>query len=147
MFMKVIFLDIDGVLNQENWMLNGTPWVDEEKMSLISKLCKKTGAGIVLSTNWRDIWDEPLYLSNKNNGIYIAHKLFKKYKLNVIGTTPVMGPREVEILLTLENLDIEKYVVIDDMELHIPNFVQTNKKVGFTQADYEKALSILNTTL
>ena len=34
--MKVIFLDIDGVLNQENWMFNGTPWLDEEKISILN---------------------------------------------------------------------------------------------------------------
>lgn len=143
--MKVIFLDIDGVLNKENWMLNKTPWIEDEKISLIGKLCRKTGASVVLSTNWRNIWYEPMYYNNKDNGIYLAHKLFNKHGIKVVGTTPVMGPREVEIMLTLENLDINKYVVIDDTDLHIPNFIHTNKKIGFTQSDYEKALSILNT--
>ena len=143
--MKVVFLDIDGVLNKENWMLNKTPWIEDEKISLIGKLCKKTGAKVVLSTNWRDVWYEPMYYKNKDNGIHFAHKLFKKYGIKVIGTTPVMGSREIEILLTLENLDIKEYVVIDDTNLNSPNFIHTDKKVGFTQSDYEKALSILNT--
>ena len=34
--MKVIFLDIDGVLNEENWMLNNTPWLDENKLKLLN---------------------------------------------------------------------------------------------------------------
>jgi len=142
--MKAIFLDIDGVLNQENWMLNGTPWLEEEKLELISNLCKKTSANVVLSTNWREIWNEPMYVSDENNGIHKAHKLFNKYNIQIIGTTPVLGAREDEILKAIEKLKIDKYVVIDDMELHIANFVQTNKKIGLTKTDYEKALSILN---
>lgn len=143
--MKAIFLDIDGVLNKENWMLNGTPWLEEEKLDLISKLCKNTGANVVLSTNWREIWNEPMYVNDTNNGIHKAHKLFNKYDIQVVGTTPVFGAREDEISAALKNLEIDKFVVIDDTDLHIANFVQTNKKVGFCKADYEKALSILNT--
>ena len=122
--MKAIFLDIDGVLNQEDWMLNGTPWIEEDKLELISKLCKNTNSNVILSTNWREIWNEPLYVNDENNGIHKAHILFNKYNIQVIGTTPVFGAREDEILKAIENLKIDKYVIIDDTNLHIPNFVQ-----------------------
>ena len=86
-----------------------------------------------------------MYINDENNGIHKAHKLFNKYNIQVVGTTPVFGAREDEIGASLKTLGIDKYVVIDDTDLHINNFVRTNKKVGLTKADYEKALSILNT--
>ena len=143
--MKVIFLDIDGVLNKENWMLNNTPWIDENKLKLLSNLCKKTKAKIVLSTNWRDIWFEPMYINSKGNGINLAHKLFKKYKLDVIGVTPSFGMRESEILTYLSDNDFDSYVVFDDNKLNLPHFIQTDKSKGLTEADCINALSILNT--
>ena len=143
--MKVIFLDIDGVLNEENWMLNKTPWIDENKLKLLSNLCKKTKAKIVLSTNWRDIWFEPMYINSKGNGINLAHKLFKKYKLDVIGVTPSLGMRESEILTYLSDNDFVNYVVFDDNKLNLPHFIQTDKSKELTQADCINALSILNT--
>ena len=42
--MKVIFLDIDGVLNKHNWSKNKTPWMEDSKVELIGRLCKDTGA-------------------------------------------------------------------------------------------------------
>lgn len=143
--MKVIFLDIDGVLNEENWMLNNTPWIDENKLKLLSNLCKKTKAKIVLSTNWRDIWFEPMFMNSKGNGINLAHKLFKKYKLDVIGVTPSLGMRESEILTYLSDNDFDNYVVFDDNKLNLPHFIQSDKSKGLTEGDCINALSILNT--
>ena len=143
--MKVIFLDVDGVLNEENWMLNNTPWIDENKLKLLSSLCKKTKAKIVLSTNWRDIWFEPMFMNSKGNGINLAHKLFKKYKLDVIGVTPSLGMRESEILTYLSDNDFDSYVVFDDNKLNLPHFIQTNKSKGLTDVDCINALFILNT--
>ena len=143
--MKVIFLDTDGVLNEDIWMLNQTPWIDENKLKLLNNLCKKTKAKIVLSTNWRDIWFEPMFMNSKGNGINLAHKLFKKYKLDVIGVTPSLGMRESEILTYLSDNDFDNYVVFDDNKLNLLHFIQTDKSKGLTEADCINALSILNT--
>lgn len=147
--MKVIFLDIDGVLNEENWMLNNTPWIDENKLKLLSNLCRKTKSKIVLSTNWREIWFEPMYINSEGNCINLAHKLFKKYKLDVIGVTPSLGMRESEILTYLSDNDcdndFDNYVVFDDNKLNLSHFIQTDKSKGLTEDDCVNALSILST--
>ena len=52
--MKIIFLDVDGVLNSDLWNENHKKdiesgiLIDDEKVKLISKLIKLTGAKIVL---------------------------------------------------------------------------------------------------
>lgn len=47
--MKIIFLDIDGVLNYEN----SKSKVEEEKVKLLKEIVGRTDAEIVLSSDWR----------------------------------------------------------------------------------------------
>ncbi|MCM1251722.1 MAG: HAD domain-containing protein [Clostridium sp.] len=58
---KVLFLDIDGVLNSNFWNANhqreisdGT-LIDKEKVKLLALLVKRTDAKIILHSGWR-IW-------------------------------------------------------------------------------------------
>lgn len=65
--LKLIFLDIDGVLNSNDyaeWCATtdegkqyikegGHHWVDRAVVNRIINICIKTGAGIVLSSSWR----------------------------------------------------------------------------------------------
>lgn len=51
---KVIFLDIDGVLNT-----NSDRNISDEKLIFLSELVSKTGAEIVLSSSWRNWWNHP----------------------------------------------------------------------------------------
>ena len=56
---KVIFLDIDGVLNSNFWndshqreISDGT-LVDEDKIKILALLVKRTNAKIILHSGWR----------------------------------------------------------------------------------------------
>ena len=46
---KVIFLDIDGVLNQDN----GGPKIEECYVKLLAHIVEETGAELILSSSWR----------------------------------------------------------------------------------------------
>lgn len=74
--MKVIFLDIDGVLNSNDWYVktrgiggyNGGD-VDPKCIELINDLIDATGAKIIMSSSWRSDYEnscEYLY----DNGLY-----------------------------------------------------------------------------
>lgn len=61
--MKIIFLDIDGVLNSELWSKNpdshgqekrNRRWFDPRCVNLLNILVKRTGAKVVLSSTWRN---------------------------------------------------------------------------------------------
>lgn len=45
----IIFLDIDGVLNQ----LQGGYYLDENCIKVLSNLCKRVNGKIVLTSSWR----------------------------------------------------------------------------------------------
>lgn len=68
--LKIIFLDFDGVINGNNpikyiiWKIfkffkiekdYNIYGIHENKVKLLSKLCKDTGAEVVLTSSWREI--------------------------------------------------------------------------------------------
>ena len=57
-------------------MFEKMAWPDEEKLSMLFSVIKKTDAKIVMTSNWREIWNEPMFYANEKNGIFLAHKLF-----------------------------------------------------------------------
>ncbi len=58
--MKIIFLDIDGVLNSRQYDAErGTAEgnIDVSRLLLLKQLIDQTGAKIVLTSSWRRHWD------------------------------------------------------------------------------------------
>ena len=141
--MKIIFLDLDGVLNCEQTFLDyiykkennlllslyyqihekkkdGFPLpIDEEKVQLLGEIVRLTGAKIVLSSSHRADWKdgkEHLQFSKSKALLY----LFEKYNIDVIGITPyinngLVSPREDEINAYLnQHTEVESFCIIDD---------------------------------
>lgn len=162
---KIIFLDIDGVLNSHKWYherLSRQTDLDEfdpNCVSLINKLTDVTGAKIVLSSSWR-----------RGKSLNELKQLFKDVGITgeLIGKTPILSflcdienyhysvPRGNEIKAWIEinryalnSKDFKlQYVIIDDesdmLYWQRNKFVQTNHDIGFTESDYNKCLKILN---
>ena len=59
--MKVVFLDIDGVLNEEKSRSHccGYKGIDDKKVENLAKIIKTTNAAIVLISTWKDDWFRP----------------------------------------------------------------------------------------
>ena len=132
---RVLFLDIDGVLNSNFWNDNhqreisdGT-LIDNEKVKLLALLVKRTNAKIILHSGWRFWFDtdmEPLRTEAK-----ILLELLAKEGLKIDGVTPDLTTEEIrktkkfslvkadEILLWLKSHnDVSGWVVLDDLDLH-----------------------------
>lgn len=141
--MKVIFLDVEGVLNtretyERAYRLYGhTTMIDLEidkfRLGYLKQIIDETGAKIVLSSSFR-------YFFRKENDVvyptsFKGKKLydnFKRYEIEIYDTTPItMGSREEQIKEWLSNRDdIESFIIIDDDannfdELY-PNLIQTS---------------------
>ena len=162
--MKIIFLDIDGVLNSDSWnqeheneIKNGI-LVDEEKVEILSKLIKTTGAKVILHSGWRFWFDESFLPIRKESEILI--KLLNKNHIDFYDFTPDLTTEEIrksknfskvkpdEILLWLKNRsDISSWVVIDDLDLNneiISNHqIKPDSKIGLSSSDIEKAVKLL----
>ena len=155
--MKIIFLDIDGVLNSSKYepktINNQFRFIDETRMPLLKEIVDKTGAQIVLSSTWRDCWNKDYNLCD-NDGKYLTN-LFKKYGLTILDTTLVtpnyyQRPKEISVYIADAKYNIENYVVIDDDEFdwgyHSDRVVKTNPRndYGLNENLTQKAISILN---
>lgn len=127
--MKVIFLDIDGVLatpesiykSKKHYMETGEiiSVLDEEKVAIIKEIVNITGAKIVLSSTYK------LHFKKGESNKIIAttmqtklmQNIFDKYSLVIYDLTPndYYRRRKEEISLYLKSHnDIESFLIIDD---------------------------------
>lgn len=154
--MKVIFLDIDGVLNYVccPYKINGFYFVDNEKVKLLQELVNKSGAKVVLSSTWRIGWfdvDNEIYSGLGEEFIALKNKLLE-FGIKLSSRTPITEKRYRgnEIHMWLENWkgdEITDFVILDDdsdMNPYMDKLVQTSFETGLMPEHVEKALKILN---
>lgn len=110
--MKVIFLDIDGVLNSDEYFekvvhsnIQGIERdVDVEKIKLLKKAIDETGAKIVLISSWR-------YTKNAQS----LKELLANYGIYTTSTPFIQNKRGLEIKQWLsDNQNVEDFVILDD---------------------------------
>ena len=149
---RVLFLDIDGVLNTTRTATHIR--LDEERVLRLKRVLDQTGASIVLSTFWR------------NFDHYIAYILSRHgIKERIIGTTPgaehrsknserssadeaEYASRAHEIHAWLREHPVSSYVILDDRQTASDDelkqrFVHTKTALGLTDADADEAIRIL----
>ena len=150
--MKIIFLDFDGVLNSEKYVLrhqNCGPSIDPKRMELLKEIIDETKAAIVLTTSWREHWDT---VADKRDeiGAYIDG-IFAEYGLRIYGKTErIFSRREEEIEAWLRSHpDVGRFAVVDDRFLNSSvingHFVKTyNYKDGLDRQNVAEIVKILN---
>lgn len=109
--MKIIFLDIDDVLN-----IKWKPKWDKLAVSNLNEIIKNTGAKIVITSTWRIAYD-----------LLKLKDIFEKQGIvgDVISTTPILSmDRGYEISQWLrENKSVDNFVVIDDKISNITPYI------------------------
>ncbi len=146
--MKIIFLDIDGVMNSKRYFrsidMKKNNWdrFDPISVNLIKQLVEEFEAKIVISSSWRFGAKDLLFNELTKSGL--LKYLHKDWK------TPYMYgyKRGDEIMNWLENhKGIKKYIIIDDeaniLEDQTSIFVNTNMDLGFNEECFKKAQKIL----
>jgi hypothetical protein len=142
--MKVIFLDMDGVMN--TLTTSRIKWPDDIDGDLFDRLVKvinETDAFVVISSSWR--YSPSCFLK------ILSRFDSEDLKARVIGITPKdMGgcPRSDEIKMWLDNHGpVEKFAIIDDdddagidME---DSFFLTNPATGLTEEIKSRILNHL----
>jgi len=148
---KILFLDVDGVLNGKNYGYGG---VDDSLLALLKTIIEETGCKVVLSTTWR---------LNQSARATLLHFMKARADINVediiIGDTPSLKGKqrafEIESFLHSEwfvsRYAVTAWVAVDDLPLntHHPafmkdHFIRTNYRTGITPADAFGAVHILN---
>ena len=150
--MKIIFLDIDGVVNcwyTREHAPSGLIGVEQRLIAYIKEIVDATGAKIVLSSTWREDW--VFNLLNGKDWDYLCEE-FAKQNLYFFDYTPIRSDshRGKEIKEWLENTsyDVSSYVIIDDemfdiKDLHEGHMVQTSSNDGINPYAVKMAIEIL----
>jgi hypothetical protein len=157
---KLIFLDIDGVLNSaatfqalaegHGCHANGFRAMCPEMVARANRLIRESGAHVVVSSSWRGTVTSTGQIL-RNNGL----------KCRVIGCTPRLGREvviddkvylegerghEIQAWLDWYRRPVESLVILDDGDdmAHLKDrLVQTDWAVGLQDADVERALALL----
>ena len=169
---KVIFLDVDGVLNSSRTLYEDIS-LEDYLISNLKELVDKTGAKIILSSSWRLSTDAVATLMDKLDkfGLVISGMTcdgvdldwLEKYEFDVTKKyldtkfdydenrqIKITHDRGAEIFKWLHDHDDCAYVILDDeIEDIKPYFsesviVKTSYKTGLTKEDVKKAIQILN---
>lgn len=155
--MKIIFLDIDGVLNSEmyEWSRGedrADNRIDLSRVRLLKDIVSATDAKIVLSSTWRLDWDKSPELCGED-GEYI-NQCLAQYGLFIIDKTPfnsMIDDRRREILTWLSSHrgEVESFVILDDIncgweELDRRVVVTDPYGYGLNEEHVKKAIKLLN---
>lgn len=158
--MKVIFLDIDGVLNSEKFLENNKNQpIDRNSVGILKNIIDKTGAVIVMSSGWR-LWFDDSMLPHDGYS-QCLYEILCEFNIKLFGKTPDFSTEEIrtrktfshvkakEIIAWLnEHKFVDKYVVIDDLDLKNEeinaHLVKINGQVGITEADARRVIDMIN---
>ncbi len=141
--MKVIFLDVDGVLNSRQDG-NSIKLRTDSHLRLLREIVKATDAKIVLSSSWRV--GPSKAIRNLNNRL-------AEYGLEIMDSTPLLPGSscrddEIRQWLSDNGQSVENFVILDDdadmLEFTDTNLVQTDSEFGLQEKDVGRCIEMLN---
>lgn len=163
--MKIIFLDIDGVLNAHEKLASGYCGASRPQVELFNKILRESpDVKIVVSSAWRymilrgDMTIKGFefllcILGVDAHGRVVGHTVadgevadepnhFDTELWRSIG----LKMRALQIEKYLAENQVDRFVVLDDLPIKVPNLLQTDSGVGITERQVTHALRILNAT-
>jgi hypothetical protein len=155
---KIIFLDIDGVLNNSedsdmHETLGGCDFYSPNCVQRLNNLTDKTGAKIVVSSTWRlGTTVEDLVGKLKSMGVTgeIIGKTDDLRSLHGFRGNEILKwiKDNIKLLGCVHHWQFKSYVILDDdtdmLLWQKDNFVNTDGQIGLTDKDVEDAIVILN---
>ena len=145
---KVIFLDVDGVLS-----CSPGSQLEKKPLKQLERVCKVTGAMVVLTSEWR---------KHEHLKLKLIRSL-AALKIQIIGSTPIIDvkgstgiesrPAEIALWLKSVQIKIDTFVIIDDRlvieemggEKFKEKFVNTKFATGLTKEKADECIDILTT--
>ena len=164
---KVIFLDIDGVLNTERQhdrcVEAGLAYVDNfgyafdpKAVANLKRIVDETGADIVISSSWK-FWGlstmQKLWASRELPGKIIdvtpnnvSDEMLLSVDLDLMDLPAGKGS-EIKEWLSTAGQDVTDYAILDDLPDMLPeqqsHFVQIDPRIGITEDDADRIITIL----
>ncbi len=144
--MRVLFLDIDGVLNRHGFhpgeSVDLRSWIEPELAGRLSEVLEATAAEVVLISDWRQ---------GRELDELRADLAAAGVKGNLLGVTPVLGPprwQEIEAWLATLATAPDAFVIVDDafdMGPLASRFVRTSPLNGLDRKAASAILALFDT--
>jgi hypothetical protein len=142
---KLVFLDIDGVLNSNKWVWehdrsnDQMEHLDPSLVLRLNRLHETTGCLYVLSSTWRILFYNDTRRGLRNLG----------FTGQIIDATPTGGRfRGAEIMAWIQEANFNgKFVILDDsddMGKLLPYLIKCNADTGVTDLEIDQAIQVLN---
>jgi hypothetical protein len=146
---RVVFLDIDGVLNSTAWWRDReqVSWTDEQidprAVAILNEIAPQETTRIVVSSTWRLMGLDRVRNVLERVGV----------KARVVGVTPDLREdyargKEIALWLRDNGGRIGAYVVIDDDHDagigHGPRFIKTDVRIGLTAEHVTQARAMFD---
>ena len=157
--MKVIFLDIDGVLNcvETKEKCKAYVGIDDKMVSWLKRIVEATGAQIVLSSSWKHDW-EPINKEAQNEFGFYVDRALKKHSLTAIDKTYESNSehRGEGIIQWVRTHEVDSFIILDDewydfKELGLQSrVIKTefyDENGGLTDDHVELAIELLNSEI
>ena len=161
--MKILFLDIDGVLNSIEHIMKvgaGCPpllgqaspaslkWCPE-MVGRLGRIVDETGCEIVISSSWRGYGEHAIAQWRRMFACYgwpdvpVIGETPRLSAAQPADTTPCRGREIATWMLTAPPVD--RYVCLDDSEEFLPHqpLVQTSGELGLTDAEATRCIALL----
>ena len=163
--MNYIFLDIDGVLNYNDFVFeyidDTAKIVDLNNVQLLAYIVEKTKAKIILSSSWRYGFDDSLQPTFPNGGCQILLDILKEHGMKLHDRTETKGdsdngyrPGQIEQYINRHLKDTDNFIILDDetwgdsdpngMDIFGRHFIRTDwDKRGLSSEDATRAVLLL----
>lgn len=139
--MKLIFLDIDGVMTANNTMPDSSKLYtfSPTSVSVLNRLLIQHDAKIILTSSWRTVFD-----LEAQSRIFVENGVIQ----TPYDQTTDLGyfKRSHEIQMYLSKKRVNRFVILDDMKIEgfENNFVLIDPRYGLTVDYIEKINTILS---
>lgn len=138
---KIVFLDMDGVLNSGYYCKrnNCQRWLEENKLQLIKKLVDETKAKVVLTS----------YRCQYNYQKNLIINDLRRFEIAVSGIIDFVNNKNIGVENYLAKLEKDvNFVIIDDVDYgykktYLNHFIQTSQWWGLMEHHVEMARKIL----
>lgn len=144
---KIIFLDIDGVLNGHEWCHTDEGLrIFPQQARYLQIIADRTEAQVVLISSWRSWINRGLMTPEGFSRLLLSHGC----KVDVIDALPEKDhdlhhreDRTIKMKEWIKKHRPNHYVVLDDLKLDIPHLIRPNPATGLVPRNITEAVELL----
>ncbi len=148
---RIIFLDIDGVLNRDGDDENGQhEYFNEGMVKELSRLISMTNAKVILTSSWRGAFKNYIFWGSEDENEKLVQfmEILKRENIRIYGMTPDGGmrggitrPLEIRTWLSWYP-EIESFVILEDDTFWNWGYLRHNVVTTITQIPEEELFEL-----